>query len=159
MRKLYSFRHPRAKRVQTPCEGKSLTQGEFAKELDVNYLIEKHVRTGQPFPTATPDMFADVSDAATFQQAQDAIVRARNAWMSVPAKTRRYFGDNINTFLEALRDPEQVEDLVRLGVMEKVQNAPKNAAGGSQDANPKAGEAPAPKGQEGGGKPPGTVVT
>lgn len=154
MRKLYSFRHPHAKRRQTDVDGKSLTQSEFAKELDINYLVEKHVRSGQPFPVATQDQFADVSDVMTFQQAQDAIVRARNAWMGIPAKTRRFFGDNINQFLEALKDPSQADDLVRLGVLKKLPEAQNQAAGGSPKANPKAGEAPAPKGPEGADKAP-----
>lgn len=149
-KKLYSFLHPSRRRVQTELPEGSQVQQEFAKELDINYLVEKHVRAGIPFPTATRDQFMDVSSLPNFQEASDAVRRAEESWMSLDAKIRRHFGDKMENFLGALHDKSRVDELVRLKVFKKPPEQPKGQPGGS-------GEAPAK--QEGGGKPPGTVVT
>lgn len=144
-KKLYSFLHPQRRRVQTELPEGSKVQQEFARELDINYLVEKHVRAGIPFPTASQADFMDVSDLPSFQGAQDAVLRAEQSWMSLDAKIRREFGDKMENFLEALHDPDRAEQLIRLKVFKKPPEQPKGQPGGSGEAPPKV---------EGGGKPP-----
>lgn len=152
---LYSFRHPNRRRVQTDCSGPSLTQQEFAVEADINRIVDKHVKSGLPFPTG--GQFADVSNVPDFNQAMDTVVKAQEAWMQLPAKVRRHFGDKAENFLSALHDKERHPELERLGIIKKPVEAPASSAnGGTGGVAPGSkGEAPA----NAGGAKPGTVST
>jgi len=126
-KQLYSFLHPQRRRVQTEITADSITQSEFARESDINYLVEKHVRAGIPFPTSGLDQFADVSDVVDFQAAHEVISKAREAWYSLDPKVRRFYGDKPENFLQALQDPSQHDDLINLKVIkrpEPAQNQP-----------------------------------
>lgn len=132
----------------------SITQNEFADECDINYLVEKHVKGGIPFPTS--NIYKDVSDVPTFQDAQNTILKAKESWMNLPAKVRRHFNDNIESFLGALSDPNQKDDLIHLKVFQAPE-APNLTAEEPAAPRKRSGEAP-PK-VEGAAKAPGTGAT
>lgn len=113
---LYSFLHPARRRVRTSVQSESLVQSEFAKEANINYLVEKHVRSGIPFPEGDMSQFSDVSTLPDFQASADTVIKAQESWMSLDAKIRRHFGDKIDLFLDALHDPARHDELVRLKV-------------------------------------------
>lgn len=141
----YSFRHPLARRVKTQLTEGSVVQQEFAEECDINRLVEKHVRSGVGFPQSSLEQFADVSDVPDYQQAQEAVLKAQNAWYSLDASIRRYFNDKPENFLRALHDKNQHDELVRLKVFKKPEAAPPQGTGGSPEG--------------GGAIAPGTVAT
>lgn len=154
-KELYSFLHPHRRRVQTPMPEGSIVQSEFAKEADINYLVEKHVRAGIPFPTQTLQDFRDVSGAVDFQAAQDIIIKARETWYALDPKIRRHFGDLPQNFLSALEDPERHEELIRLKVIKRPEE-PQKPAG---SVAPKGTQGvPEPK-AKGGSETPGTGAT
>lgn len=159
---IYAFRHPLARRVQTNLgDEPSKTQSEFAKDLDINRIVERHVKAGMPFPVAE-SQFADVSEVVDFQTAQNTLIRANEAWMSLDAKVRREFNDKPENFLKALHDPSMKDELVRLKVLKKEKPAEAPPVGGTQGANGAAGGTPASQGGSsvaGGGVAPGTVST
>jgi len=147
--KLYGFLHPNARRVQTELSTETVTQSEFAKELDINQLVERHIKTNTPFPQQDMDQFADVSDLGTFQASQDAIIRANESWMQLDPKIRRHFNDKVENFLGALSDPSQKDELIRLNVYKK----PQEKAAEIPESQGSGGPLPKAKG---GAKAPGT---
>lgn len=151
-KELYSFLHPHRRRVQTVMTPDSITQSEFAKEADINYLVEKHVRAGIPFPTQTLADFRDVSGAVDFQEAQNIIIKARETWYSLDPKIRRHFGDQPENFLSALEDPERHDELIRLNVIKRPEPAQNPAGSASPQGNQ---GVPKPK-AKGGAEPQGT---
>lgn len=152
---MYSFRHPAARRVQTKIDEGSITQSEFARECDINYLIQKHTKLGIPFPTGEMSQFADVSELPDFQAAQDTVLKAHQAWMNIDAKVRRHFGDKVENFLSALHDPERIDELVKLKILKKpAEKAPGGVLEGGGATQPKASPQDAQKGaSQGSGGP------
>lgn len=154
---LYSFRLPNAQRVFTVMDPNSITQSEFAPELDINRLVEKHIKGGIPFPSAAQNNYADVSDLADFQSSMEIVTKAQETWMDVDARIRRHFGDRVENFLNALHDKSRKDELINLGIYKKPEPlpaAPVNGGPGGVATGSK-GEAP---GNPGGAKP-GTVST
>ena len=142
---VFGWRHPLARRVQTQVVTESKVQSEFAAEADANYIIDKHIRAGDHGRHFELDHFQDVSDLPDFQTAQNTIIAAQDAWMGLDAKIRRAFGDNIERFLKALKDPAQHDHLVSLNVFKpksglntppavEPAKAPQGVQGGNSEA-------------------------
>jgi len=107
------------RRVQTLFKGPSLTKQADAKDADINNIMAKYERTGMlPIVQGVPT-YADFSNVASFQEAQNLIIEAAQAFEQLPAKVRKHFDNDPGAFLGAFEDPSRREELEGLGLVEK----------------------------------------
>jgi phage internal scaffolding protein len=109
----YGPRH----RVPMDFEGVSLTQQCFKDECDVNRIVEKYQKTGLIDHVNTHQgQYADLGDGITFEAAMDHILKAEEAFTSLPSFIRKRFSNDPREFLEFVNDPDNGDELVRMGL-------------------------------------------
>lgn len=100
------------------CPEVSLTRQEFKDESDINVLIEKFGVLGELPPIGPLPVNADFTGVGDFHDAMNGIVAAERTFMSVPAKVRALFENNAGLFVDFCSDPNNGDELVRLGLAE-----------------------------------------
>ena len=104
----------------------SLTQQEFKESCDINNILAKFsvqaralgVDPSQLMPQ-DQGTYGDFSNLDDFQTAQNKIAFLNDQFSNLPSDVRRKFGDDLNTFVAALSDPNRVDELGELGVWNK----------------------------------------
>lgn len=98
----------------------SLTQQQFKKECDVNFIVESAQKTGFIAHTAsgTPS-WGDFGDATDFHSAKNYLIEAENAFMSLDAKIRARFDNDPSKLLDFLTDTSNIEEAIELGLAER----------------------------------------
>lgn len=104
----------------------SLTQQEFKESCDINNILAKFsvqaralgVEPSQLMPQ-DQGTYGDFSNLDDFQTAQNKIAFLNDQFSNLPSDVRRKFGDDLNTFMSALSDPNRIDELGDLGVWNK----------------------------------------
>lgn len=104
----------------------SLTQQEFKESCDINNILAKFsvqaralgVEPSQLMPQ-DQGTYGDFSNLDDFQTAQNKIAFLSDQFSNLPSDVRRKFGDDLNTFMSALSDPNRIDELGDLGVWNK----------------------------------------
>lgn len=129
------------------------TDPSYAKDADINNIVATYHKTGVfPSPEAQA-IFADISDAPTYQEALQITINAENAFMSLDAKTRKRFDNDPAQLLSFLENPENRQEAIALGMIpEPVPTpspaAPEPVAPPSSSSNKKQKPASTPAGDE-----------
>lgn len=100
------------------CSGEvNRTQQQFQAECDVN-VIAARLSAGQPVSVRS-DMgrFGDFSEAPDFYEAQNLVIRARDQFMSLPAKVRARFDNDPGKLLAFVADRKNLEEAHDLGLL------------------------------------------
>lgn len=124
------------------CEGPSLTKQSFKNECDINGIMKRFERTGIITHNAKREgYFADVSVVPDFAEAVQAVRKAEDMFMSLPAKLRAEFDNDAAAYVRFCADPANKDRMIELGLMEKpvkpvvqkveVVNQPAPAEGGA----------------------------
>lgn len=99
---------------------KTLTQQNFAADVDVNNIVARAIKTGflaDPAMTAVREaIFADVSEVGDYAACLNRISAAQDAFMSLPADLRASFGNDPAQLLAFLADPANNEKAMELGL-------------------------------------------
>lgn len=108
-------------------EKPTMTQQQFKDDADINNIIAKFEVTGvlgdplQP-ATRTPQ-FGDFSEMPSYQEAQNVLVQARNAFMALPSNIRERFGNSPEAYFDFVQNLKEGSDeyveAVRLGIVNK----------------------------------------
>lgn len=132
-------------KVKLECKDKSLTVQAAANECDINQIIEKFERTG--LMTHVSDRVAkygDFSEVVDYQTALNMVHRAEEMFMELPVKLRNRFENDPLKMVEFLQDPQNAQEAVELGLVERKEVVePKD---GSDATKANASEAAAAKG-------------
>lgn len=93
--------------------GPSLTKQEFADECDVNKIMERYNKTGVlPQSVDRSAFYFDADEMPwTFQEMQNILIDARNAFAALPAVVRKEFDNDPVAFAEFANDPKNVDKL------------------------------------------------
>lgn len=86
---------------------------------DINKIMERFNRTGQiPAMQKLPPNYGDAT-AMDFATAQNFIIEAREAFLKLPALTRKHFHNDPHTYMEAIAKatPESIPELKKLGIL------------------------------------------
>lgn len=122
----------------------SMTQQNDAKDCDINVIMQRYKVTGQiPLPTMPP-RFGDFSEVTDYRTAIHQVMSAKDTFNKLPAKIRARFSNNPALFLDFFKDPANLDEAVKLGLVTK-----KEAAKMQTPAPPPATE-PKPKETENG---------
>ncbi len=108
-------------------EKPSMTQQQFKDDADINNIIAKFEVTGvlvDPLQPATrAPQFGDFSDMPSYQEAQNVLVQARNAFMALPSDIRERFGNDPARYFDFVQNLKEGGDdyveAVRLGIIDK----------------------------------------
>lgn len=141
----YDMDHATAEDPTTTIEpGESITQQEFAKESDINYIAERYGLTGTMPQVLDLPRYGDFSGVYDFATANQVIIDANKSFMELPAKLRARFQNNPQALLEFMSDPDNYEEAVAL----KLVDAKTTTATTMGDTPPKPKETPTGKGEE-----------
>lgn len=95
----------------------TLTQQQFAEEVDINTIVKRFGLTGQlPENVRVPE-YGDYTEAVTdYQTALNMVIEADEAFMKLPGAVRERFGNNPQKLLEFVSDPANLEEARKLGI-------------------------------------------
>lgn len=108
----------------------SATMQNFKDDADINCIISRFETTGvlvdPTVPVSRVPQFGDFSELPSFQEAQNVMVVANNAFNALPATIRERFGNdpaNYFTFVQGLKEgSDEYAEAVRLGIVNKPVN-------------------------------------
>lgn len=102
------------------CSDVSLAVQSERDECDINVIVERFGVTGvAPMPSRLPK-YGDFEGIFDFQSAMAVVIDAQSAFMDLPAKVRARFSNDPQEFLQFVEDPNNADELVRLGLAEQV---------------------------------------
>jgi len=104
-----------------------VTDPSGAEDADINNIVARFHKTGVLPNVNVPGVFADVSDAPSYQDALQIVINAENQFMALDAKTRKKFSNNPAEFLEFVENPENAQELVNMGLATLVEPTPSPA--------------------------------
>lgn len=105
----------------------SQTLQSFKDDADINCIIARFENTGvlvdPTVPVSRVPQFGDYSDMPSYQEAQNVIVAANNAFSSLPSKVRERFGNDPAAYFEFVKSLKEGSDdyaeAIRLGIIDK----------------------------------------
>lgn len=104
----------------------SLTQQEFKESCDINNILAKFAVQAQALGVEPSQLmpqdqgtYGDFSNLDDFQTAQNKIAFLNDQFSNLPSNVRRKFGDDLNTFIDAISDPTRIDELGEMGVWNK----------------------------------------
>lgn len=98
----------------------TMAQQHFKDECDVNNILRKYEATGlvTHLANGTPS-YGDFSSVLDFQQAQNLLIEAQDAFDALPASLRKRFDNDPAVMLEFIENPDNREEAERLGLVSK----------------------------------------
>lgn len=99
------------------CPEESLTSQEFAEEADINTIIDRFGIGENPVEARKWVTNVDIAEAPdNYMDVMNQLNEARDQFMSLPAKVRSRFENDPGQFVNFVSDPENVDEMVRLGL-------------------------------------------
>lgn len=98
----------------------SMAQQHFKDECDVNNILRKYESTGLVTHVAngTPS-YGDFSSVLDYQQAQNILIEAQDAFVALPASLRKRFDNDPSLMLQFIENPDNREEAEKLGLLAK----------------------------------------
>jgi hypothetical protein len=75
-------------RTATYCKDPSLTKQEFVDDADINNILERFAKTGEPPPLALPEHFADVTKRQSYFDMASQLADANKMFYTLPPDIR-----------------------------------------------------------------------
>lgn len=133
------------------CPEPTLAQQQFADDNDPNLIMERYARTGDLslLQARSNGVFGDFTTAPDYREALNRVTEAQSMFSQLSAKVRARFNNDPAEFLEFFNDSSNLEEAVKLGLIDPDAPSLKPAAPatpktvkGEAGASPK-GETPA----------------
>lgn len=124
----------------------SQTLQSFKDDADINSIIARYENTGvlvdPTVPVSRIPEFGDYSELPTYQEAQNVIVAANNAFYSLASNIRERFGNDPAAYFQFVQSLKKGSDdyaeAVRLGIVnEPVNSSPQVPAGSTEGPDKK----------------------
>ncbi|MEL4867859.1 hypothetical protein AAEU41_03270 [Pantoea agglomerans] len=96
------------------------TQQHFKDEADINKIVQRALNTGDAtvFTTTQRAQYYDASTFEGYQEALNHIADIEDDFYSLPSKIRQEFGNNPDTYVEFMTNPDNVQKAIELGLLE-----------------------------------------
>lgn len=99
------------------CADVSLARQEFREESDINTIVDRFgIGYDMPEGVRAPT-FEDFADVFDFQSAMNVSLKAREAFMALPAAVRAEFGNDPQAFVAFASDDRNFDRLDALGMI------------------------------------------
>lgn len=124
----------------------SMTKQSFAAECDINNILKQYKTSGMLAHVnakAAQGQYLDLPAEVDFQTALNTVMRAEDAFASLPSKLRTRFGNDPAEFLVFCADPANAEEMRTLGLANPLPPPPLPGDG------PGSGSSPGKPAQEG----------
>lgn len=110
-------------RLKTVPKGESKVQQNLKDRTDINLIMKKYEKTGLLDFVKDPSKadYGDFSQVSDYQTALNQIMEAQEAFMTLPASTRKRFGNDPAQFVDFMQDPKNTEEAVKLGLAKAVE--------------------------------------
>jgi len=121
------------------CEDPPRTQQHFKDECDINTIVRRFGLTGQMPDSPVIPHYGDFSEVFDFQTAQNAIAKAREDFMTLPARLRDRFNHDPQQLLRFVEDPYNRKEGEALGLFKPSTSpgmAPSSASPAPQATTP-----------------------
>jgi len=117
VRNAYNYDMEEASRLSgLSCSDPTRTDQSFAEECDINTIVRNFGVTGQlPEFSGTP-LEGDFTTVVDYQTALNMVIAADNAFAELPATVRERFANDPGRFVEFASNPENAEELKKLGL-------------------------------------------
>lgn len=116
---IQSLYHPHP-RVLTPVGERSMTIQSAAAECDINNILSQYRRTGiVNHVTQARASYEDLPDAVDYQASMHLLMDAQAAFAGLPAKVRDHYANDPLRLLQAIQDPQQLDQLRDFGILRK----------------------------------------
>lgn len=115
--------------VRTVHPGESMTQQQFKDDCDVNIMLAKFMKTNDPAHLRLRDagVYADLAGAPDYMEAMQTIATANQAFEAIDARIRLdKFNNDPQKMIQFLADPQNQEEAIKLGLMVRRPEAPKD---------------------------------
>jgi len=121
------------------CEDATRTQQHFKDETDINNILRQFNITGLlPQKTISP-RYGDFTGISDYHGALNQVIAAENEFMTLPAYLRARFDNNPQELIEFLNNPENKDEAIKLGLVNKTEAS----APVLESTSEKAGDEPA----------------
>ncbi len=87
--------------------GPSLTVQSMAEDVDINVIMKRFGVTGKMPEGLRPPMYGDFDEVFDFRSANQALINARDSFMSMPADVRARFGNDPQLLMDFLSGGEE----------------------------------------------------
>jgi len=95
----------------------SRTKQSFAKEANINYIMERYTRTGQlPTLIKKEPAYGDFSKSIDYQESLNIVTKAQTQFDALPSTTRKFFNHDPSRMLEFCSDPQNTNQMIKLGL-------------------------------------------
>lgn len=140
------------RRVRTLVEGETRTKQSMKDETDINLIVRQYNRNGiithlsQKMPSYD-DMAHDnvIGHTMDLHAAMNFVKAAESAFMELPPELRKRFDNDPVKFVTFCDDPENQDEMVKLGLADPVKIAERRAAEGAAASPGEREAAPAAK--------------
>jgi phage internal scaffolding protein len=93
-------------------------------DCNINIIMERVAkREVVPLNLKSP-AYGDFSNVPDFQEANNRLIQAKEEFMKVPAKVRKKFNNDEGEFIAFVNNPENMSELLEMGLVEKVRPDP-----------------------------------
>lgn len=103
------------------------TKQSFKEEADINNIVKRHGL--DKIRAITSNIKAEYGDYTTineYQESLDLVNRSRENFAQLPSEIRTRFGNNPGLFNEFVTNPENAEELYKLGLAKRPLETPKD---------------------------------
>lgn len=94
----------------------TMTQISDQADTDINIIMKRYAKTGQIPQLIEQGKYGDFSQVGDFRAATEAILEANTLFAQVPANIRKRFDNDPAQFLEFVNDPENMDELRKMGL-------------------------------------------
>lgn len=116
--------NPKTGEVYSP---PSRTKQEFVAECDINNILKQYKLTGQirhMSAKAAQGSYMDLPDPQDFQTSMNVVIQAEASFATLPAHVRSRFHNDPHEFLGFMSNPENVDEMVKLGLLNRPATPP-----------------------------------
>lgn len=108
-------------RIKHFCDDKSLTEQASKKSCDINLIMKQYQKTGLlPNFSQKVGNYLDISDVPSFEEAHELVNEANSLFLELPSDIRKMMDNNPAKLEQFIQDPENIDLLVKKGLMEKI---------------------------------------
>lgn len=94
-------------------------------ETDINNIMKKYEKTGLISHLATHEgKYGNFLPAVEYHEAANSLILANDMFMSLPARIRTRFENSPAKFLDFAQDPENVDELITMGLAKREREPP-----------------------------------
>lgn len=99
------------------CLDPTRAQQQFKEDTDINTLVERYHLTGEIPQNIRVPLPPEFIEATDYQQAQNLLIEADQAFMAMPANVRKEFDNDPARFLEFVHDDRNRDRAQQLGIV------------------------------------------